>query len=146
MRRSMKGSYTVEMAMLFPLIMVSIIVVIYMAFFIHDRTVMSVAAYQSAMRAARITDETVDVASEAEKACKDILKKRFISTKNLNVKVSANVSKVKVSCKADFVIPNGVIWIKELRSRGFRLSAERQATRLNPTEHVRVIRKVRSRT
>lgn len=145
MMRSAKGSFTVETALLFPLIMTSIIVVIYMSFLIHDRTVMSVACYQAAMRAARITDKNVDVKDKAEKACRELTEDRLISTRISKIDASVNSGQVELCCNGNFIIPDGVIWIRELKSRGYRIEIKKKASRLNPTEHVRIIRRVRSR-
>ena len=45
-----KGSYTVEAAFILPMILFSMIAVIYLSFFIHNKIILSKEAYISALR------------------------------------------------------------------------------------------------
>ena len=140
MNRLLKGSYTIEMAMLFPFIMTSIIIVIYMSFFIHDRTVINSAAYQSAMHAAMITKGGVDVQALAKDRCMELLDNRLIITKGIKIEAHKSLSDITVKCSGDFEIPAEVIWIKELKEGKIKISAAKSASTLNPTQFVRNIR------
>ena len=60
MRKKFKGSYTVEAAFIFPLVMSVIVLIIYLSFFIHDRAVMDAASYQAAMRGSFVTSGKSD--------------------------------------------------------------------------------------
>lgn len=56
-RRDRRGSATIEMAVLMPMILIIMILLIYMAFYLYDRTVLYGDAYLAALRASELTGE-----------------------------------------------------------------------------------------
>ena len=48
MRKIKKGSFTIEAALLMPLVLMILIGVLYLDFFVHDRAYLTAAAYEAA--------------------------------------------------------------------------------------------------
>ena len=51
MRKIKKGSFTIEAALLMPLVLMILIGVLYLDFFVHDRAYLTAAAYEEIGRA-----------------------------------------------------------------------------------------------
>ena len=49
MRKIKKGSFTIEAALLMPLVLMILIGVLYLDFFVHDRAYLTAAAYEAAV-------------------------------------------------------------------------------------------------
>ena len=68
MKKELKGSYTIEAALVFPFILGVMVFIIYMSFFLHDKAVMKCCAYQAALKGSMIRTSSDDMKAEALKA------------------------------------------------------------------------------
>ena len=139
MARKYKGSYTVEAAFIFPLVMSVIVLIIYLSFFIHDRAVMDAASYQAAMRGSLVTSERSDFLKKAEKAGDDLLKEALLVTRISEKNIEMKNNTLTVTYSGIMNIPGGVNFIPGIPTE-LRLNVKSSATRLDPTGFVRSCR------
>ena len=135
-----KGSFTVEASLIFPFILAVIVLVIYAAFFIHDRAVMSAAACKAAIRGSEITDPHGDIYDKARKTGEEEMKGRLLSTKIRTIDVNVDSREVRVSVCGDFIIPGGVIPVPGIEGRGTVIKVNALSSRLDPAEFIRSCR------
>ena len=139
MEKKYKGSYTVEAAFIFPLVMSVIVLIIYLSFFIHDRAVMDAASYQAAMRGSLVTCDRSDFLKKAEKAGDDLLKEALLVTRISEKNIEMKNNTLTVTYSGIMNIPGGVSFIPGIPAE-LRLNAKSSATRLDPTGFVRSCR------
>ncbi|MCR5526289.1 MAG: pilus assembly protein [Lachnospiraceae bacterium] len=135
-----KGYYTVEAAMLMPILLTCILLVMYLSFYVHDKCVLDSVCYQAALRGGMVTDPEVDPTGKAEAAARELLEKRLIIARNTVIKVDKTMFEIRVKGSADFVIPKGIVLIPELRKSGIKITADKKYLRIQPIEAVRALR------
>ncbi|MCR5626662.1 MAG: pilus assembly protein [Lachnospiraceae bacterium] len=135
----LKGSYTVEAALVFPFIMSVIVLVCYLSFFIHDRAVMDAASYQAALRGSLVTAEKSDFVGKAEKAGDELLKNALLVTRVSEKSVELDNNTIIVKYSGDFLIPYGVNFIPGI-PHSIPVSVESRAKHIDPTGFVRSCR------
>lgn len=54
-----KGSYTIELSLLMPMLLVVLLLIIYSDFYMHDRVVIGRACYAASLRASLCVDENI---------------------------------------------------------------------------------------
>ena len=109
----MKGSYTIEIAMLFPMILTTMICIIYLSFFLHDQSVLSAAAYTSALRGSQILSEK-NVLEITEESSKLLIQNKLLGTKDMKTDITIKNGKIQVSYQGVLKIPAGVLLSKFL--------------------------------
>lgn len=139
MRKKFKGSYTVEAAFIFPLVMSVIVLIIYLSFFIHDRAVMDAASYQAAMRGSFVTSGKSDFLKKAEKAGDALLKEALLVTRVSEKNIEMKNNTLTVTYSGIMNIPGGVNFIPGIPSE-LKMNVKSSATRLDPTGFVRSCR------
>ncbi|MCR4909072.1 MAG: pilus assembly protein [Lachnospiraceae bacterium] len=139
MKKKYPGSYTVEASLLFPLILGVISLVIYTAFFLHDRAVLDAASYQAALRGSLVTSDKSDFLSKAEKAGDEILSGRLLATRTLVKDIEMKGNTLTVRYTGSLKLPSGILFIP-LLPREVTVTAESKAKRLDPTGFVRQCR------
>ena len=131
------GYFTVELALLFPVIFSVLVLIIYTAFFVHDRAVLDSVAYEAALRGSGITYEKADIEGKTRHEAQELLKNRLFITRDVRIEVKVDPMQVKVICSGNFRIPSGLVWAPELRRKGRHIEVEGKAARLNPGQLIR---------
>ncbi len=143
-RRKYNGYFTVEIALLFPVIFSVIVLIIYTAFLVHDRAVLDSAAYEAALRGSAITYKDADVKGKVKREAEELLRNRLFVTKNTKVDVEVNMLQIKVTCGGDFRIPSGLVWTGSLRQKGRHIELTGIAARLNAGQVIRDTRAIKN--
>lgn len=125
MRKSVKGSFTIEAAVIVPLILLVFVVSLNSLFYYHDRDVIAAAAH-----------ETVAVGSgrgeweeaELENYFQSRLKGRTLLFSEIRGEVEVDDNQVKIVCKA--------------KKHVMSLSVKRVMRRTEPEDYIRNIRKI----
>ncbi|MCR4744092.1 MAG: pilus assembly protein [Lachnospiraceae bacterium] len=143
-KKSYNAYFTVELALLFPIIFSVIVLIIYTAFLVHDRAVLDSAAYEAALRGSAISYKGADIEGKVKNEAKDLLDKRLFVTKNIKIEVDITQKEIKVKCSGDFRIPSGIIWARELRNKGKHIEVTGVAERLNPGQVIRDTRMIKN--
>ena len=136
-----KGSYTVEASFLLPMILTVIILIIYMAFFLHDRQVLYSAAYTSALRGSQLINGE-DIYSQVEKSARELIKNRLLGTDGLRTDIEIGSDKIVVSYDGILRIPAGALLCRYLNGGKDTLSVKARAESkcVNPVSFVRKCR------
>ena len=103
-----KGSFTIELACLMPLILLIIFCCIYLCLYVHNRAFLTAAAYESAIIGSRemlVKDGTPEAA--AYNRSRLLLEPRLFGAENLSVSVGTEGKKVLVQFDADTIASYG---------------------------------------
>lgn len=135
MRKGMRGSYTVEAALLMGILLPLLVAVIYMGFYLHDRAFLQGAAHEAAVYASlHADDKSADVAGAAQ----SLVGGRMLGTRGAAADLSADEKRVDVRYHGSFQAP-GI-------SGAFLGQAQVQAgvslTLLRPSRRIQMIRGV----
>lgn len=127
-----KGSLTVETACVMPLILLTLIGLIYLSFFVHNRAWLTAAAYESAvsgsMEGIKKNGEIYDTARMRSEELGSI---GFFGAENLGTQT--NVGKeVQVTYDLDTISSYGNL--------SWHLRAEGKSAVINPVKHIRRLR------
>ena len=145
-KNKLEGSYTVEASLLFPFILSVIILLMYFAFFLHDRCVMNVSAYEAALRGSRVKTEEGRVFSTAERAANELIERSMLATENVTHTISVTGSEVKVTYEGVLRIPSGVILMNISGKDGIRVTGSGSAKRKDPIKFIRECRVIENHT
>lgn len=138
--KALKGSYTIEASLLFPFILTVLVLIIYSAFFIHDRCVMNTAAYQAALRGSRVRSAAGNVMGVTQKAAGELIGNALIVTENVTPTVKISGEKISVSYEGTMNIPYGVLFMKLSGGRKLQVKAGSMAIRKDPIKFIRECR------
>mgnify|MGYP004467491793 CR=1 FL=1 len=131
-KKMQKGSFTIEAACVMSLILITIIGVLYLAFFVHNRTWLTAAAHEAAltgsMEGVRKNGQTYEAASAKGEELGNV---GFFGAENLKYQVSTGKT-VKVSYQAETIAGFG----------GFRwtLKTEGSSRIIRPSEWIRKVK------
>ncbi|MDO4343586.1 MAG: pilus assembly protein [Eubacteriales bacterium] len=101
-KQELKGSYTVEAALLMGILMPVLVGIIYMGFYLHDRAFAQAAAHEAAACASLAReDKSTDISSGAQK----LVKGRMLGTRGMTASVSAGTKEVTAAYEGNFQIP-----------------------------------------
>lgn len=114
-----KGSFTIELACLMPLILLILIGCIYLCLYVHNRSWLTAAAYESAIIGSRemlVKDGTPQAAAYARG--KLLLTPRLFGAENLNMTAETESKKVIVQFDADTIASyGGLSWHLTVRGQ-----------------------------
>lgn len=139
----MKGSCTVEAAMIMPVVIAAIVIVIYSAFYLHDRTVLNGIAYKAALRGSQAGESDKDLmAAGARNMAVGFMEHRLLAARNVKVTARVEEGAVKVVCDGEFHIPTGMITGILSEKEMPRIRAEKRVEIREPTAFIRDCRKI----
>ena len=110
---TLNGSYTVEASFLMPMILTVLVIIIYLTFFLHDRTVLNSAAYTAALRGSQLISGE-DVYAVVEESGKQLIKNRLIATKDVVLDITVQKNKIGVAYTGTMRIPTGTLLCRYL--------------------------------
>ena len=137
----LKGSYTVEASFLMPMILTVIVLIIYLAFFLHDRALLQSAAYTSCLRGSQMT-EGEDVYAQVEKSSRELIRNRLLATGSVETDIEIGSDRISVSYRGMLKIPAGTL-LSRLIAPGrenIQVCADATADCFNPVGFVRKCR------
>ncbi len=136
-----KGSYTVEASFLLPMILTVIVLIIYLAFFLHDRQVLYSAAYTSALRGSQLINGE-DIYSQVEKSAGELIKNRLIGTGGLRTDIEINSDRITVAYDGSMRIPAGALLCRYLNGgkEVLDVRAKAESKCVNPAGFIRKCR------
>lgn len=140
MKKRLKASYTIEAALIFPLIMGVIVFIIYMSFFLHDRAVMKSCAYQAALKGSLIRTSESDMRSEALKAAEYNIDGLILATENIKTSVNISGSEVTVAYSGNLSIPQGILFMKIAGTDSILVEGKATAYQKDAIEFIRKCR------
>ena len=139
-RNGLKGSYTIEAALIFPFIMGVLVFIIYISFFLHDMAVMKSCAYQAALKGSLIRTSISDMETEARKAAEYNIQGLLLMTEGLKTEVSTSGREVTVSYSGTLRIPQGILFMKIAGTDSIAVKGEGCAAQKDAIEFIRKTR------
>ena len=125
-QRWLKGSFTVEMAFLIPMILFLIMGCIRISFYYHDKNIIAGAAYETAVTGSTKVREK-DGISESE--LKERVGRKCILFSRIRVQSSVGKDEIKVQAAA--------------RRKKMAISVESRAAVTEPEKYIRDIRRIK---
>lgn len=120
-----KGSYTVEAALLMPFILGVIVALIYLGFFLHDRTVLEETVYMAALKASFYESKGDSYMEELMKnECENVIANKLLIAGNCKVTVEADSNDLMVKITGNMTYPG----FRVLKSIGISGSISIQET------------------
>lgn len=113
-----RGSMTVEIACVMSLILLVLLGVLYLCFFVHNRSWLTSAAYEAALSGSMEgCRENGKITQTAEVKSKELGNTGFFGAENLGVDIKADEKKVEVSYELDTIASyGGLKW--HLKTKG----------------------------
>lgn len=140
-KRWLKGSYTVEASFLLPMILSVIVLIIYLSFYLHDRAVLSSAAYTAALRGSQMRAGD-NVAGDVSAQAQELIRNRLLGTSDVETDVECNSGSIVVSYGGTIRIPGGALLCRCLNGGKDYLTVQASAKALR-SDAISMIRKVR---
>lgn len=113
--RNLKGSMTIECALLMPIIISVIISVMWLMIYMYDRIMINRALIHGILYCDYIRKEnTIVIEKEIEKRINEDLNNRILATNDIKVSVKFNNMHCKVSAEARMNIPGGIEWLEKM--------------------------------
>lgn len=129
--KKVKGSATVELAYMMPIIFLAFITTIYIIFYFHDKNILIGAAYETAVVGAqKVRWDEEDVKGEMEKLFQERVRGKFIFFSRASVEIEISKEMVNVEARAS--------------KRKMRMSTRQKATITEPEQYIRELRKVQN--
>ncbi|MCR4656393.1 MAG: pilus assembly protein [Lachnospiraceae bacterium] len=133
-----QGSVTVEASLIMPLILASIIFVIYIAFYEHDKCMMLKAGFSSALRAERGNDEALSY-SLAEEAADEVIGVKTTGFTDIDTNIEVTYRYIRTDLRGNMRL-SGIAGLLT-GSRYPEYSIMASGSLEDPAEHIRLSRK-----
>lgn len=105
---NMTGYFTVEAALLFPMVLMIIVFMIFLSFYCYDRCVLEQCAYAAALRGSSNRFSNTQEAYEvAEDAAETLIEGRLFAVREVNATVRVSGLAVTVSYECEVNMPVG---------------------------------------
>ena len=99
--KKVKGSATVELAYMMPVIFLAFIVTIYIIFYFHDKNILIGAAYETAVVGAqKVRWDEEDAESQMKQLFKERIKGKFIFFAQASAEIEIGEKAVSVNARA----------------------------------------------
>lgn len=138
-RYQVEGYFSVEAALLLPMVILFMTVMIFMAFYSYDRCILEQSAWQAAIRGSYNCFDSNEAAQEAaSKAAQTLVKEKLFAVSDLSYSVKASMLYVEVSydCKVNMPF---ITWLGEfVHDKDFSINVTRKVPRCRQTEIVRL--------
>ena len=132
MRKIKKGSFTIEAALLMPLVLMILIGVLYLDFFVHDRAYLTAAAYEAAVSGSMEGDKKKgNIYEKADIQGRMLGGIGLLGGKNLSMQTNAGKT-VKVTYRLE--VPAGFLGQK------WKLEVSGKAKPLRPVGWIRKVK------
>lgn len=106
LRRDARGSATVEMTVLMPMILMLMILLVYMALYLYDRTVLYGDAYLAALRASEFTEEqSSEVYARADTWFTSLQEGQLIALPEAWRELTVDADSVRIVYGGEVVVP-----------------------------------------
>lgn len=133
----LRGSFTLEAALLMTLLLPVLFSLIYASFFLHDRTILQGAACEVAAMVSNLTEEK-DEQSRLEKLKDGLISSRLLGTKGTGGSLRRSKDQVSVSYQGNFPIPG--LTAKLFGKRVYEIREEWSRKLYHPADIIRKIR------
>ena len=137
-----KGSYTIEATFIMIFITAVLVFIIYLAFYVHDRTIFVKCAYIAALRASQT--ETIgekSIEQTARENAELLPKGKLLGKWELQVQTWVVKEEVYVRYVGKMQLPKGLLTDQFLQEYSWKFSAEEEARIINEVLYIRESRR-----
>ncbi len=135
----LKGSFTMELALLMPLLIGIILFIFFLAAYMHDRCMIEKACYAGALRGSQ-EKEPEHMEGAAREAFNEVLPDRLLGSWELKQQIEVTKQEVRVSGSGSMQIKEGLL-VLLMGEQPFAFSAECCAKRIEEPVFIRSQRK-----
>lgn len=139
-----RGSYTIEAALLMPLILGSIVFIIYAAYYTHDRAVLQKCAYIAALRGSQIRIGDGETCTIAKENSSQLIQGKLLGSWELTDIAETEQDRVRVVYEGYMQIPKGVL-MNLLQQGHWHVRKEAVAMRIDEPVYIRSCRQQNNR-
>lgn len=133
--RCVRGSYTVEAAVIVPMVLFVLLFIIYSAFYMHNQAVLNIAAYETAVYGSTLNPAEEEIKEKMSGKYMEAIKGRLIAMKRPDVYVQVDGSRVTVkTCGEMQTISVG--WLPTYD--GEKIEVEKTVEYQNPVHKLRL--------
>jgi CRISPR/Cas system CSM-associated protein Csm3 (group 7 of RAMP superfamily) len=139
----LKASFTIEAALLMPLIIGTIVVLLYMSFFLHDNAVITEGTILLANRYTnerKLTNTQIKQKIINEK--QQSIESKVLAAKNIATAVEVNDKKISITCNATFEFPSMYLIRQIFNQRTLSITTTKTINRANPVAFIRNCRTI----
>ena len=138
-----KAYFTVEAALILPMVMLFTAVMIFMAFYSHDRCIMEQSAYEAALYGAQnCIKDAREAQREAQLAAGKLTADRLFALKDFTYEVSVTADAVAVAYHGKINMPF-IVWLGDfVDDLDFSIDASKEAKRIRQVQEIRFFRTI----
>lgn len=104
--RDARGSATVELTVIAPILLIIMLLLVYMGLYLYDRTVLYADAYLAAFRAAQMTEQSnEDVYVEAGRQIADAMEGQLIALPEVDREITVTYQGVRITYSGEVSVP-----------------------------------------
>lgn len=142
-KRYLQGYFTVEAALILPMVMLFITIMIFLAFYSYDRCIMEQSAYQAALSGtSNHIKDTDTVWKETKEAADKLIEGKLFAISNVICNVNVSATEVAVTYYGEVNVPF-LSWISDYVSVvDFSINVNQKAKRNCQTKIIRNCRTV----
>ena len=140
-KRYLNAYFTVEAALILPLVMLFTTMMIFLAFYSYDRCIMEQSAYEAAICGASNHIKEAKIAQkEVKKAAAGLIEGKLFAISDVTCEVKVNANDVIVSYSGNVNMPF-VTWLSEyISDTDFSINVSQKARRSHQTKTIRSCR------
>lgn len=102
MRTGYKGSFTIEIALLLPIIVVVFILCVWGGFYFHDKNILSSCAYETAvMGSTKAREENIVTEEMLREAFMERINKKCILLSDVSVRIGITKERIEIEAVAE---------------------------------------------
>ena len=139
---SFTASFTVEASLILPFVLMTMALIIYAGFYLHDRAALDAIAFEAALRGSQVRYERADPERTAEELGRRLLENSTLVCRNVEIKAGGTGDEIEVYCRGEFEIPASLIFIPGFQYSSFTIETRRRATKFCQTDFVRKCRMI----
>jgi hypothetical protein len=134
----LKGSFTIEAALIMPLILGTIVALLYMSFFLHDNAVIKEGTI---LLTNRYTNErnlsNTQIKQKIQENIRPVILDKVIVTKNITTTIEVENKLITISSSGTFQFPSMYIVTTIFNRGNITISTTKSIKRYNPVAFIR---------
>lgn len=133
-----KGSFTVEAALIFSMVVFVVLFTVYSAFYLHNVTIIQETAYETAIYGTMLDQsDTNQMKQKMQKKYTDAIEGRLISMEDPQVNIEVNGGSITVSISGSMrTVPVGFL----SNYNNYEINAKKKVSYSNPLDKIRILK------
>ena len=140
---SFNGSFTLEIALLMPFLLLVLLLSVYLSFYIYDSVLITQSTYIAAYRGSRELDENNDnVYQKTKEELGKLLDNQLLAFVGRKDKVTVRYGEIEVQVEGTIHIPFRIVSNSSGTAEGWTINIKNSVNRLEPEEFIRNVRRL----